>query len=297
MRSTVGSASRTDVTMLRQPPDGRSRSEVPGPAEELSGTGPAAGAGPGAGAGAAVEAGGRRRSSADVLRFARAVRWCHRATAVLMTVCVATALCLYVPGLAQLAGRRALLVTLHEWSGLLLPAPLLLGLASRALRSDLRRLDRYGPHDRRWLRRAWRARRPYPPLGEDWGRDAGKFNAGQKVFAAWIAGAVLVMAGTGLLMWFTGLAPLQWRTSATFVHDWLALTAGLVLVAHVWMAAAHPEARRAMRTGWADRDWARREHALWDPESEPELHPEPKPELQPEPAAGREREPEPERES
>jgi formate dehydrogenase subunit gamma len=228
----------------------------------------------GAGAGAA-EAEGRPPSSADVLRFARAVRWCHRATAVLMTVCVATALCLYVPGLAQLAGRRALLVTLHEWSGLLLPAPLLLGLASRALRADLRRLDRYGPHDRRWLRRAWRARRPYPPLGEDWGRDAGKFNAGQKVFAAWIAGAVLVMAGTGLLMWFTGLAPLEWRTSATFVHDWLALTAGLVLVAHVWMAAAHPEARRAMRTGWADRDWARREHALWDPESGPTPTPTP----------------------
>nr|WP_314172989.1 cytochrome b/b6 domain-containing protein [Streptomyces sp. DSM 40971] len=185
-----------------------------------------------------------------------------------MVVCVGTALCLYLPGLAQLAGRRALLVTLHEWSGLLLPAPVLLGLASRALRADLRRLNRFGPHDRRWLRRARRARRPYPPLGEDWGRDAGKFNAGQKVFAAWIAGAVLVMAGTGLLMWFTGLAPLVWRTSATFVHDWLALAVGLVLAAHVGMAAAHPEARRAMRTGRADRAWARREHALWEPQEE-----------------------------
>ncbi|WP_281393721.1 cytochrome b/b6 domain-containing protein [Streptomyces bathyalis] len=207
-------------------------------------------------------------ATTDVLRFTRAVRWCHRATAVLMALCVGTALCLYVPGLAQLAGRRALMVTVHEWSGLLLPAPLLLGLASRALRADLRLLNRFGPHDRRWLRRARRARRPYPPLGEDWGRDAGKFNAGQKVFAAWIAGAVLVMAGTGLLMWFTGLTPLVWRTSATFVHDWLALAVGAVLAAHVGMAMAHPEARRAMRTGRADRAWARREHALWEPAQE-----------------------------
>ncbi|OEU88630.1 formate dehydrogenase [Streptomyces abyssalis] len=199
------------------------------------------------------------------MRFTRAVRWCHRTTSLLMAVCVGTALCLYVPGLAQLAGRRALMVTLHQWSGLLLPAPVLAGLASRALRADLGRLNRFGPHDRRWLRRARRARRPYPPPGEDWGRDAGKFNAGQKVFAAWIAGAVLVMTGTGLLMWFTGLAPLQWRTSATFVHDWLALAIGVVLAAHVAMAAAHPEARRAMRTGRADRAWARREHALWQP--------------------------------
>ncbi|WP_111601653.1 cytochrome b/b6 domain-containing protein [Streptomyces sp. Amel2xB2] len=227
--------------MLRQPPDPAERTDA------ANRTAPS----------------NRTEHSADVLRFARAVRWCHHATAVLMAVCVGTALCLYVPGLAQLAGRRALLVAVHEWSGLLLPAPLLLSLVSRVLRADLRRLNRFGPHDRRWLRRARRARRPSPPLGEDWGRDAGKFNAGQKVFAAWIAGAVLVMAATGLLMWFTGLTPLVWRTSATFVHDWLALAVGAALAAHTAMAGAYPEARRAMRTGWADRAWARREHALW----------------------------------
>jgi len=198
-----------------------------------------------------------------VLRFTRAVRWTHRATAVLMALCVGTALCLYVPVLAELAGRRWLMVTVHEWSGLLLPVPVLLGLASRALRADLRRLNRFGPHDHRWLRAALRNRRLKPRPGEDWGRDAGKFNAGQKVFAAWIAGAVLVMTGTGLLMWFTGLAPLMWRTSATFVHDWLALAVGGVLVGHVAMAVAHPEAREAMRTGTADRAWARLEHPLW----------------------------------
>ncbi|MDQ8703033.1 cytochrome b/b6 domain-containing protein [Streptomyces sp. LHD-70] len=161
-------------------------------------------------------------------RFSPAERWAHGATAALTLLCIASAACLYVPALAQLVGRRALVVTVHEWTGLLLPVPLLAGLASRALRADLRRLDRFGPHDRHWLRAALRRERGPRPQG--------KFNAGQKLYAAWIAGAVLVMLGTGILMWFTGLAPLAVRTGATFVHDWLALAVAIVVAGHIGMA-------------------------------------------------------------
>ena len=180
-------------------------------------------------------------------RFSSAERWVHRTTAWLMLVCVATAACLYVPQLAELVGRRHLVVTVHQWSGLLIPVPLLAGLISRALRADLSRLNRFGPHDRVWLRAV--RRRDHRPGS----RPAGKFNAGQKLYAAWIAGAVLVMIGTGVLMWFTGLAPLMWRTGATFVHDWLALAIGIVLAGHMGMALADPEARRGMRTGSVER--------------------------------------------
>ncbi|MFE4914550.1 cytochrome b/b6 domain-containing protein [Streptomyces sp. NPDC056652] len=192
-----------------------------------------------------------------IRRFSRAERWVHRVTGALMLLCVATAACLYVPQLAELVGRRALVVTLHEWSGLLLPVPLLLGLASRALRADLRRLNRFLPYDREWLR-AVRRRDARPGA-----RPAGKFNAGQKLYAGWIAGAVPVMLGTGLLMWFTGLTPVLWRTSATFVHDWLALAIGVVLAGHIGMAYGDPQARRGMRTGSVDRAWAEREHPRW----------------------------------
>ncbi|MDL5200602.1 cytochrome b/b6 domain-containing protein [Streptomyces sp. ALI-76-A] len=192
-------------------------------------------------------------------RFSRAERWIHRTTAALMGVCVLTAAFLYVPQLAELVGRRALVVRVHEWAGLALPVPVLAGLASRAFRADLRFLNRFGPHDRLWLRAALRRdRRPAA-------RPAGKFNAGQKLYAAWVAGATLVMLGTGLLMWFTHLTPIQWRTSATFVHDWLALTLGIVLAGHVGMALADPEARRGMRTGTVSREWADSEHPLWRP--------------------------------
>ncbi|MFH9085424.1 MULTISPECIES: cytochrome b/b6 domain-containing protein [unclassified Streptomyces] len=196
---------------------------------------------------------------ARVHRFTRAERWVHRATAALMGVCVVTAAVLYIPQLAVLVGRRELVVRVHECAGLALPVPVLLGLASRAFRADLRFLNRFGPHDRVWLRAALRRDRRHGS------RPAGKFNAGQKVYAAWIAGATLVMLGTGLMMWFTRLTPLMWRTSATFVHDWLALTIGVVLAGHIGMALGDPEARRGLRTGTVSEQWADREHPLWRP--------------------------------
>jgi formate dehydrogenase subunit gamma len=176
-----------------------------------------------------------------------------------MGVCVLTAACLYVPQLAELVGRRALVVTLHTWTGLALPVPVLAGLASRALRTDLGHLNRFGPHDRTWLRAALHRDKRHSS------RPAGKFNAGQKLYASWIAGATLVMLGTGLMMWFTHLTPLLWRTSATFVHDWLALTIGIVLAGHIGMALADPESRRGMRTGSVGKDWADQQHPLWRP--------------------------------
>ncbi|MET9446958.1 cytochrome b/b6 domain-containing protein [Streptomyces cinerochromogenes] len=196
---------------------------------------------------------------ARVPRFSRAERWVHRATAALMGVCVLTAAVLYIPQLAVLVGRRELVVRIHQYAGLTLPVPVLLGLASRAFRTDLRFLNRFGPHDRVWLRAALRRDRRRES------RPAGKFNAGQKIYAAWIAGATLVMLGTGLMMWFTHLTPLVWRTSATFVHDWLALTIGVVLAGHIGMALGDPEARRGLRTGSVTREWAEQQHSLWRP--------------------------------
>lgn len=225
MTWTPGSAGRTDATMPRPSEAGPSEARPSGPAER-------------------------------VRRFTRAERWVHRATAALMGICVVTAGCLYLPPLAELVGRRHLVVKVHEWAGLALPVPVLLGLASRAFRTDLRVLNRFGPHDRVWLRSALRRRGPRP---------AGKFNAGQKLWAAWLAGAVLVMLGTGLLMWFTRLAPLLWRTGATFVHDWLALALGVVLAGHIGKALGDPEARRGMRTGFVGRWWADTAHPLWRP--------------------------------
>lgn len=142
--------------------------------------------------------------------------------------------------------------------------PLLCGLAFRALRADVARLSRFAPVDRAWLR-AVRTRTAYRP--------AGKFNAGQKLYAQWTLGSMLVMLGTGLLMWLTHLAPPSLRPGATFVHDWLAWAVAAVTAGHIWMAVRDPQARLGMRTGLVDRGWAVREHPHWEQERPAESAP------------------------
>ena len=89
----------------------------------------------------------------QLLRFGPAARAVHRATAVLGGICVLTAAALYLEPVAQLVGRRALVVDVHVWSGLALPVPVLLGALARATRADLGLLNRFSPADREWLRR------------------------------------------------------------------------------------------------------------------------------------------------
>ncbi len=95
----------------------------------------------------------------------------------------------------------------------------------------------------------------------------GKFNAGQKLNAALTAGSVVVLLGSGLLMYFPDLARLSWRTGATLVHDWFALGLGLLICGHLAQAFRDPEARRGMRTGRVSRTWAIEQHREWADEA------------------------------
>ena len=114
--------------------------------------------------------------SATLDRFSRAERAVHRSVAILMGVCIVTAAVLYNGSLMLMVGHRHLVEQVHVWSGLALPVPMLVGAASAAYRSDVRRLNRFTPSDWRWLRS--RSRR-------DGGIAVGKFNAGQKLNARW----------------------------------------------------------------------------------------------------------------
>ena len=196
-----------------------------------------------------------------LLRFSRAERAVHRTLATLMFVCVLSAAVLYNGSLAIPIGHRHLVELIHVYSGFALPVPLLLGAVSAAYRADLRNLNRFTPSDWRWLR----------PRGR---RDAGirvaKFNAGQKLNASVSSGAILVLLGTGILMYFPGLVRLSWRTGASFVHDWFALALGLLVLGHITYAIKDPESRRGMRTGRVSATWARAEHGAWADEIEAE---------------------------
>ena len=172
-----------------------------------------------------------------------------------MGVGILTAAMLYWGPLSTLVGRRDLVETVHLASGLLLPVPLLVGLlASASFRADARRLSRFLPGDGAWLRSGERRGGGYP---------SGKFNAGQKLNAAFVLGAVVVLFLSGLMLVFFDLFPDDIRTGATFVHDAFAAAVVVVTAGHLWMAWRDPHAREGMRTGSVPRTWAVREHALW----------------------------------
>lgn len=197
------------------------------------------------------------RDTDRLIRFSPGERVLHWVNAALFLIMLATGAALYVPQLSVAVGRRALVEDVHVWCGLALPVPLLLtalaGRWGRGFRADSRRLNRWTDDDRRWLRR--------------WGRDPsvrnGKFNAGQKLNAAFTVGTIVVMLGTGLVMRFPNLWPLAWRTGATFVHDWLFLAAFVVVVGHVLYAVGDPDALRSMVRGWVPAGWARRHAPRW----------------------------------
>ncbi len=191
-----------------------------------------------------------------LLRFDRCERAVHWCTAALVLVLMATAAVLYVGQLSVLVGRRQVVRRVHVVSGFLLPLPLLVGLAGRWRRrlvADLRAFNRWDGHDRRWLR----------SQGRDPSVRVGKFNAGQKLNAAFVAGAGIVMLGTGAIMnWFSPF-PISWRTGATFVHDWTAFALALVVLGHVWMAVADFDALRGMVKGRVPASWARARRPRW----------------------------------
>lgn len=192
-------------------------------------------------------------------RFDGAERFLHWATAALFLVLMATAAVLYLAPLSAAVGRRPLVREVHVVAGLLLPAPWLFarsGLRSPALRADVRRLARWDAADRRWMRSA--GRDPFVRLG--------KFHPLQKLNAAFTAGTIPVMLATGAVMrWFEPF-PLEWRTGATFVHDWLAVVLTVVVVVHIGKALADREALGGMLRGSVRARWARRHHPRWHDE-------------------------------
>ena len=190
----------------------------------------------------------------DRARFDRVERYVHWTVGVLVIVCMVTAAILYIGSLAVLVGNRPVVEFAHVWSGFLLPIPLILGAVSRSYRTDLGRLNRFVADDWKWLRS--KARR----LGAV---GVGKFNAGQKLNGALSGGSILVLLGTGVVMYFSAWSPLQWRIGATFVHDWFALGFGLLVAGHITYAWRDPEAMRGMTQGAVTSEWAENEHPEW----------------------------------
>ena len=207
---------------------------------------------------------------ARIARFSRAERWVHRSITVLMIVLIATAAALYFPDVSVLVGNRPIVSNIHVIAGFVIPIPLILALASRAFRQDAELLNRFTAQDWKWLRSRDRRSGRIP---------VGKFNAGQKLNAAFSVGSIIIMLATGSIMFFNSWFPDDIRTGATFVHDWLTLAIVVALTGHIYMAMKDAQARMGMRSGEVTRSWAVEHHPQWvkvntrSGASEPEIHP------------------------
>lgn len=197
-------------------------------------------------------------------RFDRTERWLHTANGVLFAILLLTGAALYFSPLMALVGRRHLVELIHLGAGLALPLSVLASLPGpwgRALRSDLRRFNRWSADDRAWMRAAVGRRRL-----RDQRRAVlldGKFNAGQKLNSAFTGGVIGVMLLTGVVMYWYHPYPLSWRTGATYTHDWITAAVVVVVAGHISYALRDPDALRSIWRGTIARRWAARHARGW----------------------------------
>jgi formate dehydrogenase subunit gamma len=198
-----------------------------------------------------------------VRRFSSAERSLHWLLAATFFAMLATGLILYLPSLAQVAANRQLWKSIHLgaaiafWGGTLL----LLVSAPGELQRTARELDSFDEDDRRWLRWAVRRSGAEPPQG--------RFNAGQKLNTAIVAGLMVVFTVSGTLMYLQETDAAFRGTSAILVHDVAMYVAVPIVLGHLYLALVHPSTRhslRGMALGTVRRDWARRHHPKWERE-------------------------------
>lgn len=193
---------------------------------------------------------------AQITRFDRVERTAHWVNAALFGIVMLTGSILYIGQLSILFGNREIVRTVHVYCGLAIPVAFLVAYFPRwgkALRRDFSRINRWTQDDKRWFR----------TLGRDKDVRLGKFNAGQKLNAAFVVGAAVVMVATGSIMkWFEPF-PVDMRTGATFVHDWFAFFIWVAVIGHIWFAFKDPEALRAMWRGFISARWARTHRPRW----------------------------------
>lgn len=190
-----------------------------------------------------------------VVRFDRTERILHWVGATAVLVCVATGLVLYFRPLSVAVGRREIVRELHVIAGFAAVVPYLVAMAGpwrAGLRRDVARVATWHDDDVAWFRRRTRHR-----------SETGKFNGGQKANAVLVAAALVVLLATGSIMRWFGPFPLEWRTGATFVHDWVSFGLWLLIPVHIGKALLTRGAVRAMWTGWTTRDEAEARPRWW----------------------------------
>lgn len=197
-----------------------------------------------------------------IRRFTLAERLLHWLLAAAFVVLLYTGFLMSVPALEGTVPRP----TAKAWHidaaiALAVGTVVILAARARVLLRTFGELERFDDDDRRWLAQIPRRvtiGAKAPPQG--------RFNAGQKLNTAVVAGLMVVSFITGFLLWL-GERNTTYRFAGTIdVHDDVMWILMVLVVGHLYMALINPYTRPALRgivTGTVDRTWARRHHAKW----------------------------------
>jgi formate dehydrogenase subunit gamma len=161
-------------------------------------------------------------------------------------VLLASGAVLYVPALSEALGQRFWVRAAHLAAAVALA---LIPPAAALLRwSEVREVERalsgWSDADRAWFARPWRVLRGEPV---DLPSPVGRFNGGQKLFAALVATGLAMLLLTGVPMYWWG-----WFTAALVarsrdVHVLAALALVPLLAGHVYLAVLSPHGRVSRR--------------------------------------------------
>lgn len=197
-------------------------------------------------------------ASTRILRFTRterAVHWVQATTFILLLI---SGFSLGLPAIEGLIGHRDLLRQIHLATAFfyaIAPTVVALGANRASVTRDVHDVETWDSQDVRWL---------LP--GSD--TEPGRFNAGQKLNAIFVAWSTVAFALTGFIMWQNRRFPLGVVSRANVIHTDLAYIALLVFLGHLFLATLWPTTRHsfwAMTGGTVRRDWARTHHPRWYP--------------------------------
>jgi formate dehydrogenase subunit gamma len=185
-------------------------------------------------------------------RTERAVHWVH---ALAFFILLGSGLCLYLPSLAEIVGRRGLLKSIHIYTAIAWAIALVLIVIvgdRRSLRRAVREVEFWDGDDVRWFR----------------GRStpSGRMNAGQKLNTIFTAAFSLLFVFTGFFLWYGERNTRFREPNALLVHDWLTYASVILLMGHLYLSLIYPKTRHSLNgitRGWVREDWARRHHAKW----------------------------------
>lgn len=192
-------------------------------------------------------------------RYRAFTRCNHWLTAVCMFALLLSGFAFFHPslyGLTALFGGGQVARWIHPWIGVVL-ALSFLGMFVQMWRLNLPNRD-----DVEWGKKAGHALRG----NGDQLPEVGKYNAGQKAVFWGMSLSILLLLGTGLMIWeqyFAQFISIPVQRVAVVVHALSALASFFLVLAHVYAAIWTRGTIRAMTRGTVTGGWAFRHHRKW----------------------------------